>query len=62
MFNKKLAALAVGLIGSIAAVPAHAIDTPVALELALLVDISGSVDDTEYALQNRATSMPSITQ
>jgi hypothetical protein len=51
MFNKKLAALAVGLIGSIAAVPAHAIDTPVALELALLVDISGSVDDTEYALQ-----------
>jgi hypothetical protein len=49
MFNKKLAALAVGLIGSIAAVPVHA--TNVALELALLVDISGSVDDTEYALQ-----------
>jgi hypothetical protein len=46
MFNKKLAALAVGLIGSIAAVPAQAINTPVALELALLVDISGSVDDT----------------
>ncbi len=49
MFNKKLAALAVGLIGSIAAVPAHAVN--VGLELALLVDVSGSVNETEYALQ-----------
>jgi len=51
MFNKKLAALAVGLIGSIAAAQVHAVATPVALELALLIDVSGSVDDTEYALQ-----------
>ena len=53
MFNKKLAAIAVGLIGSIAAVPAHAIgaNPDVALELVLLVDVSGSVDNTEYALQ-----------
>ena len=53
MFNKKLAALAVGLIGSIAAVPVHAVgaNADVALELVLLVDVSGSVDGNEYALQ-----------
>lgn len=50
MFNKKLAALAVGLIGSIAATQVHAITTT-ALELALVIDVSGSVDNTEYVLQ-----------
>lgn len=50
MFNKKLAALAVGLIGSIAATQVHAL-TITGLELALLVDVSGSVDNAEYLLQ-----------
>lgn len=46
---KKCLASMLGAGALLAAGPASAID--VALELALLVDISGSVDDTEYALQ-----------
>ena len=41
MFNKKLAALAVGLIGSIAAVPAHAV--PTFADVSVLMDESGSM-------------------
>ncbi|MBK7422979.1 MAG: DUF1194 domain-containing protein [Propionivibrio sp.] len=50
MFNKKLklAALAVGLIGSIGSANSAQL---VGLELALLIDVSGSVDATEYNLQ-----------
>lgn len=49
MFNKKLAALAVGLIGSIAAAQVHAV--PVELELSLVIDVSGSISGGEYNLQ-----------
>ncbi len=42
------AALAAGML---AAVPAQAALTPVGMELSLLIDVSGSVDANEYALQ-----------
>ena len=41
MFNKKLAALAIGLIGSIAAVPVHAV--PAFADVSVLMDESGSM-------------------
>lgn len=46
---KTLAAAAAVALGALAA--GHAAAAPVALELALLVDVSGSVDATEYGLQ-----------
>lgn len=49
MFRGKLLAGIVAAVALAAAVPANAV--PVKLELALLVDVSGSVDGTEYTLQ-----------
>jgi len=49
--DKALAAVSVAAAGSFAAAPTHAV--PVALELALLVDVSGSVNATEYNLQKQ---------
>ncbi len=49
--NRFKAFLAVGVaLGALAVMPAHA-DTNVDLELSLLIDVSGSVDSTEYSLQ-----------
>lgn len=50
---KKLLASAMGAAALVAAAPAFAAGplTPVGLELALLIDVSGSVDDAEYNLQ-----------
>ena len=47
--NKALAAVTIAAAGAFATVPAQAV--PVSLELALLVDVSGSVDASEYSLQ-----------
>jgi hypothetical protein len=49
MFKKLSIAAAVVAAPFMLSMPAHA--TPVALELQLLVDVSGSVDSNEYALQ-----------
>ncbi|MFN7123167.1 MAG: DUF1194 domain-containing protein [Hydrogenophaga sp.] len=46
---KKLLASVCGAVAMLAAAPASAV--PVGLELVLLIDVSGSVDSTEYALQ-----------
>lgn len=48
-FNLNFASIVLSLIGLLGMENAQAV--PVALELALLVDVSGSVDDTEYNLQ-----------
>jgi hypothetical protein len=48
-FMKTLAAAAVAAPLALAATPSHAVN--VGLELALLIDVSGSVDPTEFALQ-----------
>jgi Protein of unknown function (DUF1194)/Autotransporter beta-domain len=50
MYKRSMALCAVGLI-FVAAPKAEATTVLVDLELSLLIDVSGSVDDTEYALQ-----------
>ena len=47
--KRVLAAVTTAVAGAFAAAPAQAV--PVALELSLVIDISGSVDATEYARQ-----------
>ncbi len=49
MIRSKVAALALGITASLCITPGYA--TPVGLELALLVDVSGSVDSNEFSLQ-----------
>jgi hypothetical protein len=51
MYNKKLAALAVGLIGAIAASQSHA--APVDLEIVLAMDVSGSIINSDFNLQQQ---------
>ena len=46
---KKLLASVCGAAAMLMAAPASAV--PVGLELVLLIDVSGSVNDSEYALQ-----------
>jgi len=48
---KKLVASGLGAVALAVSAPASAV--PVGLELVLLVDVSGSVDDNEYALQKQ---------
>lgn len=51
MFTKLMGAVAVAIPLALTATPSQAVNTQVGLELSLLIDVSGSVDTGEYALQ-----------
>jgi hypothetical protein len=49
MLKKSLVAVAIGVSAALGSMQAHAV--PVGLELALMADVSGSLDDTDFNLQ-----------